>query len=251
MRRAMRLQLGIVMIACLFVGLSLSTAWCDAREDAALFELAGPDTEYKKVLADANSKYLKAVEDQIKATKPSKKLSGEMALKRVKRLEEAKRKFEEDHSLVWVSTLQKAAAEYEAAVRGAKEKLDAAYQKIIGKLIREKEDELAEKFDARKDEFIEHHDATHPPRVVAIWNFGLAGAAPGQIQLLSNGRVNSQTSKHKWKTEGNQLIFYWQDERAPGGVWIDTCTLSADRKSIKGRNQLGASVVGTLVTEDL
>lgn len=238
-------------VTCVLTYLFVSPLGAQTREEQAWMELSKPDGEYKKVLADANSKYVKAIEDQIKATKPSKKLSGEMALKRIKRLEEARDKFQTDQSLIWVSTLQKAATEYEATVQKAKATMDAAYQKSIDKLVKEKESDLADKFVARRKEFAEHHDATHPPRVVAIWKFGLVGRQPNPIELLSNGAVNTPASKNSWKMEGNKLIFYWPNDRAPGGVWIDTCTLSADRKSIRGRNQLGASVAGTLVTEDL
>lgn len=240
-------KLGIGLLTCLIV----TQAGAETREELAWVELSKPDGEYKKILADANTKYLKVIEDQIKATKPSKKLSGEMALKRIERLKEAREKFQADQSLIWVSTLQKAAVEYETTVQKAKATMDAAYEKSIDKLVKEKETELADKFVARRKEFAEHHDATHPPRVVALWMFGLVGKEPGRVALLSNGAVNSPTGKSSWKVDGNKLIFYWPNERAPGGVWIDTCTLSADRKSIRGRNQLGASVAGTLVTEDL
>lgn len=241
----------IKTLTCVLTCLLVSTGSAQTREEQAWVELSKPDGEYKKVLADANSKYIKAIEDQIKATRPTKKLSGEMALKRVEKLKEARDKFQENQSLIWVSTLQKAAAEYEATVQKAKATMDEAYEKAISKLVKEKEDELADKFVARRKEFAEHHDETHPPRVVAIWKFGLVGRPPNPIELLSNGAVTTPTSKNSWKMEGNKLIFYWPNPQAPGGVWIDTCTLSADRKSIRGRNQLGASVAGTLVTEDL
>lgn len=237
----------ICVLTCLFA----SASWAQTREEQAWIELSKPDGAYKKALADANTSYLKTIEEQIKATKPSKKLSGEMALKRIDKLKEARDKFQENQSLIWVSTLQKPAAEYEAAVQKAKATMDAAYEKSIDKLVKEKDTELADKFVARRSEFAEHHDATHPPRVVAIWKFGLVGRPPSPIELLSNGAVGTPASKNSWKTEGNKLIFYWPNPQAPGGVWIDTCTLSADRKSIRGRNQVGASVAGTLVTEDL
>jgi hypothetical protein len=39
----------------------------------------------------------------------------------------------------------------------------------------------------------------------------------------------------------------WQDRKAPGGVWVDTCSLAPDGLSYAGRNQIKGRVSGSLV----
>lgn len=67
------------------------------------------------------------------------------------------------------------------------------------------------------------------------------------ITLYSNGKINDPSGDHKWSKTGNTLTLRWKDAKAPGGFWIDTCTISRDGQSFKGTNQLRRPITGTLV----
>jgi len=44
------------------------------------------------------------------------------------------------------------------------------------------------------------------------------------------------------------LTFRWPNPRAPGGAWLDVCTLSRDGKSCSGRNQNKAPIAGVKIS---
>lgn len=67
------------------------------------------------------------------------------------------------------------------------------------------------------------------------------------ITLYSNGKINNPSGHHTWSKAGNTLTLRWKDAKAPGGFWIDTCTISPNGQSYKGTNQLRRPITGTLV----
>src|SRR5207248_2263691 len=70
-----------------------------------------------------------------------------------------------------------------------------------------------------------------------------------RIKLYSNGAINKPDSKNTWVRKGDTLTLCWQDRKAPGGAWLDTCKISADGKTFTGRNQIGTAVEGELVVK--
>lgn len=87
------------------------------------------------------------------------------------------------------------------------------------------------------------------PAVVATWEHRVVGrdAKPGTLTLYSNGKINDPDGKETWARQGNTLTLRWPNPKAPGGAWVDTCTISPDGKTYTGRNQAGANVAGKLV----
>jgi hypothetical protein len=89
------------------------------------------------------------------------------------------------------------------------------------------------------------------PVVEATWKYQVTvngRAAPVSIvKLYSNGRINAPNGKATWEQKGNLLTLRWPDPKAPGGVWVDKCTLSQNGRRLAGSNQAGAKLAGTLV----
>jgi len=86
-----------------------------------------------------------------------------------------------------------------------------------------------------------------PMRVVGVWDHQATPGPRVRLRLLANGRINEATSPSTWTLQGTTLILRWPNKAAPGGVWIDTCTVAGDGKSYAGRNQVNAQVRGTRV----
>ena len=82
-------------------------------------------------------------------------------------------------------------------------------------------------------------------KVVARWKH----LGTNIITLYSNGKINNPSGVHTWSRVGNTLTLRWKDPKAPGGYWIDTCTISRDGQTFKGRNQLRRPITGTLVKD--
>lgn len=78
------------------------------------------------------------------------------------------------------------------------------------------------------------------PQVVSKWSFTGPKGASRTVELYSNGRIDSPNSTETWNQYGNTLVLRWPNAAAPGGVWVDTCTLAADGQSFTGKNQNGA-----------
>src|SRR5205807_4448598 len=47
-----------------------------------------------------------------------------------------------------------------------------------------------------------------------------------------------------WTLTGNTLVLRWASPQAPGGFWIDTCTVSDDGQTYSGVNQRNLPIAG-------
>ena len=91
-------------------------------------------------------------------------------------------------------------------------------------------------------------DPALQPVVVATWALRANNGPPRNHHLYSNGRIGSPNSPNTWDLKRNAVIFRWPNPQAPRGVWVDVCTLSADRNSCRGKNQRGVPVSGEKIS---
>jgi serine/threonine protein kinase len=87
------------------------------------------------------------------------------------------------------------------------------------------------------------------PGVLAVLSHRPGLGNPGRIRLFANGHVNSPTSPDTWELKGDTLTFRWVNNRAPGGVWVDTCKLTDNGRTYAGMNQLKNPVSGANLTD--
>lgn len=91
------------------------------------------------------------------------------------------------------------------------------------------------------------------PVVVATWEHRVTNkdgsVNASVIKLYSNGHINQPDGKNTWVRKGDTLTLRWPNPKAPGGAWEDVCKVSADGKSFTGRNQIGTTIAGKLVSE--
>ena len=84
--------------------------------------------------------------------------------------------------------------------------------------------------------------------MAAVWNHSVDGGREHAITLYANGKINDPNGTATWSLNGRMLVLRWPDSSAPGGVWIDTCQISADWRTYMGKNQSGNVIHGTRVT---
>ncbi len=58
-----------------------------------------------------------------------------------------------------------------------------------------------------------------------------------QVAFDDDGTIDAGMTGATWTCDGRVLTLRWPMDNAPGGVWVDTCTLADDRKSYVGVNQ--------------
>jgi hypothetical protein len=77
--------------------------------------------------------------------------------------------------------------------------------------------------------------ADDKPTVVAVWEHRVIGrdAVPSKMTLYSNQKINDPDGKNVWSRSGKTLTLTWPNPSAPGGKWVDRCTVSADGKTKK------------------
>ena len=83
------------------------------------------------------------------------------------------------------------------------------------------------------------------PREIAVVEHNSPGGT-STLPLMSDGTIEGRGDA-RWALNNNVVIFYWKNPAAPGGVWVDRCTLSRDRQSYKGANQNHLEITGKVL----
>jgi arabinan endo-1,5-alpha-L-arabinosidase len=84
------------------------------------------------------------------------------------------------------------------------------------------------------------------PPVHGWWEHGVTDEPATTIRLLPDGKIDAPGDPASWALAGDALELRWPDPAAPGGVRVDRCTVSADRRSYSGRDPLGREIRGRL-----
>jgi WD40 repeat protein len=84
--------------------------------------------------------------------------------------------------------------------------------------------------------------------LVGVW-LHRAGGDKSEIRLLPDGKINDPDGGDTWAFKGMKLILRWPREKAPGGAWVDECTLSEDGTAFEGTNQVGLPISGKRVRD--
>jgi len=82
------------------------------------------------------------------------------------------------------------------------------------------------------------------PAGAGVWRHKSGNREPGEITLLPNGKINDPDGQYTWTLTGNTLVLRWASPQAPGGFWIDTCTVSDDGQTYSGVNQRNTPIAG-------
>jgi hypothetical protein len=80
--------------------------------------------------------------------------------------------------------------------------------------------------------------------IAVVWLHTAGNGEPGEMTLHPNGKINNPNGQDSWTLTGRTLVLRWASTRAPGGFWIDTCTVSDDGKTYRGVNQQNMPIAG-------
>ena len=83
--------------------------------------------------------------------------------------------------------------------------------------------------------------------MVGVWRHQPGKNKTQEIKLLPNGRINNPNGPHTWTFSGTALVLRWANAQAPGGFWVDTCSVSPDGKTYRGSNQTNVVISGEKV----
>jgi hypothetical protein len=85
------------------------------------------------------------------------------------------------------------------------------------------------------------------PSIVATWQHRVGDGPPVEHRFFANGRINNANGTATWTINGSILVMRWPNPDAPGGAWVDTCTVSGDGLTYTGRNQNDLVITGNKI----
>lgn len=143
------------------------------------------------------------------------------------------KRFQESGKIPFSIVMQRARDEYLTTILAAQVRLDKAYKEVIDLKLRQGKTDEAR---AVRESF----EKTLNIHVVARWKH-----RPGRDCILySTGRLNDPDARTTWTLSKNTLTLRWPTPSAPGGAWVDRCTIAPDGLTYNGRNQNGTTISG-------
>jgi tRNA A-37 threonylcarbamoyl transferase component Bud32 len=207
-----------------------------------------PQTEIEKARAqlersrqEARNKLLAGFDSTFKhLVRADRSGGGEKAMIEVVKAE--RKRFDQRGLLPWSEPMRPYMLAYLHAVRAARDAVGQVYGAEIDELVRQKQGEKADQLRAELR-------GLPGGEVVARWTHHWAGNSK-VIGLCANGKIDDPDSENSWTFEGGVLSLRWPNPDAPGGIWIDTCTVPPDGKTYSGQNQLRAPISGVSSEEE-
>ncbi|QJX00244.1 hypothetical protein [Frigoriglobus tundricola] len=233
-------------LACLaqtLVAITIVTTF--ARVDGA----DDPPTEIEK----ARSAYEKAREkhqaellkqfDEAAERITKQKVAAEERAKRVDAVKAEKGRFEKEGLIPWSESMRPHLAGYQKNLAVAEAPLKKAFDRDIDRALKAKNTAHVNRLRA---DLITALDV----KVVATWSHGTEVPGSGhEIQLYSNGKIGGPDSGATWTFQNGILTLRWPNATAPGGAWVDSCSVSADGRTYSGKNQKGVRIGGYYVAK--
>jgi hypothetical protein len=121
-------------------------------------------------------------------------------------------------------------------VKAAAENLEGCYKRVAKQFAEDDQLEAAFKVQAEWDKLKPH--AT----IVAVWSVTVGMNRTGTRAFYSNGHLDSPQGARIWMQNGATVLMRNVDATASEGLWEHACVLSADGKTMLGKNQRGERV---------
>jgi len=84
-------------------------------------------------------------------------------------------------------------------------------------------------------------------QVLSIWNLSRSNGDQSLYVFRSDGKLITAWNTCEWQIKGDILTWQCPAPDAPGGSWNHQFTLSKDRKTIEGKNQIDTKFTGKLI----
>ena len=149
-------------------------------------------------------------------------------------------RFEKQSLLPWSEPMRTYMMAYLHSMRAARDTLGHAYTAEIEEQVRQENEDKAAQFRTKLQ-------SIEADEVVARLRHQVGNDADNSnvISLYANGKIGHPQSDNSWTFEGDVLSLRWPNPDAPGGTWVDTCTVSPDGKTYSGANQWRVAISGT------
>lgn len=188
-----------------------------------------PAKDYELSCEAARTKLLKGFDTVIDAlAKTSGSVSERLKWKDI--VEQEKARFETRGLIPWSKPMRPYVDGYLASLTAAQKNLRGAYDALIDKELR-----------ARNDARVEHLRSELRKRLdikeMARWRHIVNGKGPGVVFTLhSNGKINDIDGQDLWNYEQGVLIFRRAAPNGPGGIWLERLEVSAEGTTYTGTN---------------
>jgi serine/threonine protein kinase len=217
-------------------GLGFATIAPGTDDDPQAQQIKKSRAGYEAAMKRADAALLAAFDQELEAL-PKAKMKAEDRVKLIDVVQGEKAVYKTKGRIPWSAPLRTAALEYVNAMTASRNRLAQNYDRVADACLRKKEEERAKVYMAEKQRALQ-------PKVLAVWRYTYAPGKTNRVELYSDGLVDRGPLTWSWDREA--VVLRHVDPKAKGGVWIDTCRLSFDGKSISGTNQVGHAKSGTL-----
>ncbi|HXD86882.1 MAG TPA: hypothetical protein VN641_10320 [Urbifossiella sp.] len=181
-------------------------------------------------MKDADARLVQHFDQAINRTRNGK-LPGKPKAELLDVLKEEKKRFESSGMVPWSEAMRPDLLTYLQAVRAAQKSFRRSTDAEIDRAIKAKNDTAIR-------ELREEADAAFVVKVIGYWSYQ-GGNGPRHVHAFySNGTVIDPNGRMTWSLgKAGRLVVRWPNAQAPGGAWVDSCTLSKDGKRFTGANQ--------------
>lgn len=212
-----------------------------ARADEPPRHLKEARSAYEKARDKQRDELLRRFDDAVEGIGKQRQ-RGEERAKRVDVVNAERERFEKEGLIPWSEPMRHYLAGYQKNLKQAEDSLKKVYNTDIDKALRAKENHGVNQLRADLAVILD-------VKVVATWSHANERGDKEEIKLYSNGKMRDPDGGSAWAFRNGTLTLTWPNAVAPGGAWVDNCTVSADGRTYTGKNQSGIRVGGAYVAK--
>lgn len=196
--------------------------------------------EQKEARKSADRKLQAAFDKQIALIRKNTQWTAAERHEKAKFLTAEKLTFEEQGTIPFSPHMRVHVLAYLKTLAEADARVAKAYDEIIERLTRSKDQAAAAEKRTEKEAALE-------PRIVGSWKITrLDNKDEYSWTFYSNGKVGESGT---WTLDEASLVAKFPGPRAPGGVWVDTCIFAEDGQSFSMTDQTGKHFTGVRVKQ--
>jgi hypothetical protein len=206
-------------------------------------EIAKALAAYEKAKEKHQGELLKHFDDAADRIANKQKLGAEERAKRVEAVKAEKERFEKQGLIPWSEPMRPHLASYQKNVALAEAPLKKAFDRAIDRALKAKDNEQVNRLRADLATALD-------VKVVAAWFHKTEVPGSGhEIKLYSSGKIGGPDSRATWTFQNGVLTLRWPEPTAPGGAWVDSCSVSTDGQEYSGKNQKGVKIGGRYIAK--
>ncbi len=202
-------------------------------------DLRKAKNEYDKNMKKFESSMLEYFDKEAVTVQKAKSLDVDLKLKLLEVMKKEKEAFARHRRLPFSLLMKQHTLGFLIAISRENKTLNVYYRRAIDYFLK-KDPDRAKDLDMERK-------AVFEPWVIAVWECELGNARSRFTWFLFSDFTASPNKRNRWEfSPEGLLVLYNYASGAPGGVWIDRCTLSEDGLILKAINQKHGTYSGKL-----